>query len=47
MSVLSDTQLFIERDLDITWHTVKAIYTTSNIKVDLADMKVCINVEIS
>lgn len=32
MLILSDTQLFIEKDSDIGWHTIKDAFTTTNFK---------------
>lgn len=42
--ILSDTQLFIEKDLDITWDKVKDTFTTTNFKVDMEDRKAYINI---
>lgn len=42
---LSDTQLFMEKDSDVTWNTVKDAFSKTSYKVYLEDKQVYINVQ--
>jgi len=45
MHIISDTQLIIEKDFEITWHIVKYAFIAKEYKSGLEDRKVYIIIQ--
>lgn len=43
--ILYDTQLFIKKELDITWHKFKDEFRATDLKVDMEEIHVYINIQ--